>query len=198
MTTPRNLALLFTCEHGGNDIPPPLAHLFPRARSVLSSHRGFDLGILPIATALARELHAPLITSTVSRLVCDLNRSLHSPTLFSEFTRGLSASGRNHLLDLYYHPFRRDVVAAIEHILHNGGIVIHLSIHSFTPVWKGKTRPTHIGLLYDPARPREVQFARTWRARLPPPPPPLPLPPQPPLPGPSQRPLPPPPSPPPP
>jgi predicted N-formylglutamate amidohydrolase len=70
-------ALLITCEHGGNSVPPRWRPLFRGHRALLDSHRGWDPGALPIARALAREMNAPLIYSTISRLLVELNRSPH-------------------------------------------------------------------------------------------------------------------------
>jgi len=52
--------------------------------------------------------------------------------------------------------------AAIAH----GNRVIHLASHSFTPVLDGVVRNADIGLLYDPARPGEVELCRRWQAKL--------------------------------
>lgn len=47
-----------------------------------------------------------------------------------------------------------------------GLTVVHLAVHSFTPVWKGRRRPTDIGLLYDSRRRMEADLARRWRREL--------------------------------
>jgi len=44
--------------------------------------------------------------------------------------------------------------------------VLHLSIHTFTPVLRGKTRHCDIGLLFDPSRPREKSFCAFWKQEL--------------------------------
>jgi predicted N-formylglutamate amidohydrolase len=44
--------------------------------------------------------------------------------------------------------------------------IIHLSIHSFTPVWKGKIRTTDIGLLFDPDRKPELNFCEKLKSNL--------------------------------
>ena len=36
--------------------------------------------------------------------------------------------------------------------------VLHVAVHSFTPVLHGERRNADVGLLYDPARPRERAF----------------------------------------
>lgn len=51
-------------------------------------------------------------------------------------------------------------------IIATGGQVLHLSIHSFTPILTGTARNADIGLLYDPKRPAEKQLCRKWQGSL--------------------------------
>jgi predicted N-formylglutamate amidohydrolase len=85
-------ALLITCEHGGNRIPAAYRSLFIGRKALLATHRGYDAGALVMAEALSISLRAPLVSSTVSRLLVDLNLSVGNPQLFSEMTRGEPAS----------------------------------------------------------------------------------------------------------
>src|SRR5690606_24936620 len=80
---------LFTCEHGGRTVPGEFAHLFRGAGHVLGSHRGWDPGALDVFNALAPALGAAAFPADTTRLLIDLNRSLHHPRVFSEFTRQL-------------------------------------------------------------------------------------------------------------
>ncbi len=45
--------VLVSCEHAGNQIPAPYQALFANRQSLLTSHRGYDIGILPLARKLA-------------------------------------------------------------------------------------------------------------------------------------------------
>jgi hypothetical protein len=81
-------AFIITCEHGGNRIPTPYRLLFRGQGALLDSHRGYDPGSLVMAKALASACRAPLVASTTSRLLIDLNRSIGHPQLFSAVTRG--------------------------------------------------------------------------------------------------------------
>jgi predicted N-formylglutamate amidohydrolase len=158
--------LLFTCEHGGNRLPSRYAGLFRRARGVLASHRGYDAGALELGRFLSKQLGAPLMHATTSRLLVELNRSLHHRRLFSEFTRGLSPSDKQALLELHYHPYRRRVEAAVADAISHGDSVLHISVHTFTPELNGAPRTADIGLLYDPSRPREKRCCLAWRDAL--------------------------------
>ncbi|MDX9754300.1 MAG: N-formylglutamate amidohydrolase [bacterium] len=163
---PDSFFLLLTCEHGGNQVPAPYQALFAGSPEVLDTHRGYDLHILPVAHALAEKLQAPLYYSRITRLLVELNRSPWSPALFSEFLSGLSPIEKQTILDAYYLPFRQTVRTAIHAQLEQGRTVVHLSLHSFTPVWEGQLRKTDIGLLYDPAREGEKAFCRGWKQTL--------------------------------
>jgi predicted N-formylglutamate amidohydrolase len=156
--------LFFSCEHGGNQVPAPLRPLFGRS-SLLASHRGFDVGALPAARLLAAELEAPLFYAEISRLVVDLNRSLGAPSLHCARIQALPEEQRQAIVREHYTPYRRTVAAHVASTAKHG-TAIHLSIHSFAPVFRGEVRDCDIGLLFDPARPTEVGFARALDRRL--------------------------------
>ena len=156
--------LVVTCEHGGNRIPPEYAGLFRGWHRILGTHRGFDAGALVMARQLASALGAPLVASTVSRLLIDLNRSLRNPDVWSDATRMLSAPGKHRIVRRHYLPYRQRVEAIVSDAVRTGCRVIHLSSHSFTPVLRGHVRNADVGLLYDPARPGEAAIAAHWKA----------------------------------
>jgi predicted N-formylglutamate amidohydrolase len=155
---------LITCEHGGNRIPPRYRQLFQGHEALLQTHRGFDAGALAMARDLAHALAAPLLVSTTSRLLIDLNRSIGHPRLYSEATRTAPAALRREMLERYYLPYRNQAEAHIAAAIADGGRVIHLSSHSFTPELDGEVRNADIGLLYDPARATEAALCRRWQA----------------------------------
>lgn len=158
--------LILTCEHGGNRVPKDLAKVFKTARQSLDSHRGWDIGALIIARGLHDRLKAPLISSDISRLVVDLNRSIGHKGLFSEWTAHLPVEKRENILSLHYHPYRKSVERLIHSSIKRYRHVLHLSIHSFTPVLHRTSRNCEIGLLYDPSRPLERSFARKLKENL--------------------------------
>lgn len=86
---------IITCEHGGRAVPVALAPLFAGHEELLASHRGWDPGALDLAERLTRRLAAPLHAARTSRLVVDLNRSLHAPDLFSELWRRRAMGDRD-------------------------------------------------------------------------------------------------------
>lgn len=166
---PRIERLRLTCEHGGNRIPGRWRPLFRGHEALLESHRGWDPGALELARTLARRLGAPLEFSTTSRLLVELNRSPGHPALFSAITRALAAEERGRILEEHYRPHRLCVeagMAAEIQRLPRGAVLLHVAVHTFTPTLDGEVRNADIGLLYDPARGPERDFAGRWREAL--------------------------------
>lgn len=158
--------LLVTCEHGGNRIPREYRRLFAGHAATLSSHRGFDPGALALAKDVADALGAPLVASTVSRLLVELNRSSHHRALFSERTRDLAPDEKQRIIANYYNPYRHEVERRASEAIAVGRRVFHLSCHSFTPMLHGETRTADVGLLYDPTRAMERDLCVRWSALL--------------------------------
>lgn len=158
--------IIITCEHGGHRVPAAYRSLFVGRDRVLRSHRGYDPGALELARMLSRSIRAPLIFSDVTRLLVELNRSPDSDDFFSAVTRSASAKQQIGIVRDHYLPYRRKVERRIEGWLGEGRRVLHLSIHSFTPVFRGRRRDLDIGLLYDPARKLEATFCKAWRSSL--------------------------------
>jgi len=163
---PEPTRLLISCEHGGNRVPADYRLLFAGKEELLTTHQGYDIGILSFARLLAREFAAPLHAATVTRLLVDLNRSRHSPTLFSPLTRTLPDADRASILNRHYDPYRQAVATTAARQQQGGGRVVHLSVHSFTPVLHGEERQVDVGLLYDPGRAEERLFCRLWQQQL--------------------------------
>ncbi len=163
---PQARAFLVTCEHGGYRIPAAYRHFFTNAQNIVASHRGHDVGALQLARRLATALDAPLIANTVTRLLIDLNRSLHHPQLYSEWTRKAAPPIRRDIMTRYYLRYRNQAETCIAQAISQNKQVIHLSCHSFTPVFDRVERRADIGLLYDPARIRETILCRAWQAQL--------------------------------
>jgi predicted N-formylglutamate amidohydrolase len=161
-------SIVITAEHASNAVPKTLPSelraRFAEADAVkaLASHRGFDLGSLELARALARRFDAPLVTATCTRLVVDLNRSLHHRALLSPFMDSLDAPARTALVDAHWRPHRERVEREVNEALERRRPVLHVAVHSFTPELDGDVRPMDVALLYDPQRPLEKALADRW------------------------------------
>ena len=162
----RTPGIIFTCEHAVNHIPESYQNVFAPYETLLNSHRGIDFGALSIAKYLSEHMTLPLITAKTSRLLIDCNRSLSHPTCFSEVSEKLAEKDKKHIINNYYTPYREKVEQLIRDQIKAHGAVIHLSIHSFTPVFDGIERNADIGLLYDPRRPGEKEFSTWWKQAL--------------------------------
>jgi predicted N-formylglutamate amidohydrolase len=144
------------CEHAGRRVPRSMGdmglpvHEFDR-------HIAWDIGARAVSLALAAELDAPLFMQRYSRLVCDCNRRPDVPSFtpeISEATKipanvGLSTSDRAARADAIFHPFHNAVTAFLDARQRSGQTTMLATIHSFTPVFLGKSRPWEIGVLFN-------------------------------------------------
>ncbi len=158
--------LFISCEHGGNQVPAYYQAYFLGQKERLASHQGYDPGALPLARMLARELASPLKKSETTRLLVDLNRSRNSRTLFSDISRRLDQAEKVRLITEQYLPYREQVTEKINSWIVAGAQVVHLSVHSFTPVLYGTPRNADVGLLYNPGRIEEKRFCQAWKRLL--------------------------------
>lgn len=147
-------------------MPARYGQIFSGHETLLESHRGYDPGALELARGIAGALGAPFLYSTTTRLLVELNRSLHHRDLFSKITKGLDEQERQWLIQNYYMPYRNRVEKAICDLCGTNRKVLHISVHSFTPVLRGDRRNADIGLLYDPRRKQEQRFCRVWAEQL--------------------------------
>lgn len=158
--------LIITCEHAGNEVPDEYSHLFQESPETLDTHRGIDIGALELTNTIAEKMEQEAYLHTVTRLLVDLNRSVQSPTLFSEFTREASLDTREEIFKQYYQPHRKKVQEEIEDIISHGDQAIHIGVHTFTPVWKNRERKVDVGFLFDPSNKQEQNFCWLWRHEL--------------------------------
>lgn len=169
---PADLQLVLTCEHASNAVPAEL-HGLGLPDRVLASHRSWDPGALPIAEALADGFGAALVAGRWSRLVADCNRSAGHPRVIANRIDGrpvpgnvgLSRAEREQRLATFWRPYRDDVLVYVTAAARRGP-VLHLSLHSFVERLRGVERRNHVGLLFDPARPRERAVCTELRAGL--------------------------------
>ena len=159
------MKLILTCEHGGNEIPEQFVDLFSKAKEALNSHRGYDLGALDLFKYF-QKLSDFSIASTTSRLLIELNRSIGKPDLFSEFTQRLSNVEKEEIIKEFYLPYRNAVENHIAEIIDRGESVLHLSIHTFTPIFNGEVRNADLGLLFDPSIYSEKKICEHLKTEL--------------------------------
>jgi predicted N-formylglutamate amidohydrolase len=157
------------CDHASNRIPERYGDL-GLSQLERVSHIAWDPGALAVSRVLSQMLDAPLVQSTVSRLVIDTNRDLDAPDLIwtlSERTRiaaneGLPAEERLYRINHFHRPFHASVATLLEARRHAGRDTILVCMHSFTPVFHGVPRPWPIGLLHG----RDPRFTEALRVAL--------------------------------
>ena len=159
-------AVVVSCEHGGNRVPPRYREWFAGKEELLASHRGYDAGALAMARDLARALGAPLVASTTTRLLVDLNRSPRHRHLFSDWITAAPRGLKAEALALHYLPYRRRLEALVAAAVAAGRRVVHISSHSYTPILDTPVRNADVGILYDPRRPGEVALGARGIAAL--------------------------------
>ena len=152
----RDGGVLVICDHASHAIPPEYGALGLPCEA-LERHIAYDIGAAWLTRRLAERLRAPAVLSTFSRLLIDPNRGADDPTLVMRFSDGAIVPG-NARIDaaeierrrrLFWAPYRAAIDAEIEAMLATGTPPAVLSIHSFTPVWRGTPRPWKVGVLWD-------------------------------------------------
>lgn len=142
---------VLVCDHASNRIPQRLGTLGLGARA-LDDHIAWDPGAAAVARRLSGLLDAPLVSSAYSRLVIDCNRPLDSPESIPVRTGGVQVPGNRELAnweralrtDALFRPYHRAITEVLDR--RAGRPSLLLSIHSFAPVFAGRSRPWSIGL----------------------------------------------------
>lgn len=148
--------LILVCEHASRLLPERLGTL-GLTTEALRSHIAWDPGALAVARMMARSLDATLIYQRFSRLAYDCNRPPESPGAMPETSEiypvpgnaALSPAARSERAEALYFPFRDRIAALVRTRTAQGRAPILVTIHSFTPVYFGKSRPVEIGILHD-------------------------------------------------
>jgi predicted N-formylglutamate amidohydrolase len=148
--------LILLCDHASNALPPEHGLLgLPAAQ--FSRHIAYDIGAAAVTRALAARFGAPAVLTRFSRLLIDPNRGADDPTLVMKLSDGAIVPG-NVAADAaeiawrrerFWEPYRRTAGRLIDEMIATGKPPAILSIHSFTPYWRGVARPWEVGLLWD-------------------------------------------------
>lgn len=144
------------CEHASRVMPRRLGKL-GLPESELERHIAWDIGAEPVARLLSRLMDAPLALQRYSRLAYDCNRPPESPGAMPEVSeltvipgnRTLPAAGRLARIEGLYRPFHDGVSRLLDQRAAAGMKTLVVSIHSFTPVYKGVRRSVELGILHD-------------------------------------------------
>ena len=144
----------FVCEHASNRVPVALGDLGLSADQ-FERHIAWDPGAAPVTRGLAARFGGGAILQRYSRLVIDCNREPHLPDAITVRSEDTPIPGNLHLTEearrrriaAIWAPFH----AAIERVLNqraaDGRQTVLVTVHSFTPVYRGVRRPWHVGLI---------------------------------------------------
>lgn len=146
---------VIACDHASNRIPSRYGDL-GLSDSERLSHIAWDPGALAVSHALSERLDAPIVQSTVSRLIIDCNRDIDAPDLIwtlSEKTRiaaneALSAEERTYRIEHFHRPYHAALEMLLEARRHAGMETILVCMHSFTPIYHDVARPWPIGVIH--------------------------------------------------
>ena len=149
-------AALIVCEHASRRLPAAAGDLGLDA-DALASHIAWDPGALSLARLLSAALDATLVSQRFSRLIYDCNRppdSADAMPVMSEVysipgNEGLSPAERYARTAALYVPFHDRISAIIAQRTLAGQPTVVVTIHSFTPVYRGTPRAVEIGILHD-------------------------------------------------
>lgn len=156
------LPLLLVCDHASNYIPKALGNL-GLPQETLAQHVAWDIGSEALTRRLAALTGAPAVLSHFSRLVVDPNRSPDDPTLMPQISdgfiipgnRGLDKAARKMRIESLFEPYHKAIEESLQDMMAGDSQgrpapePVMVSIHSFTPVFKGHIRPWPIGILWN-------------------------------------------------
>jgi predicted N-formylglutamate amidohydrolase len=151
------LSIFFlACDHGGRAIPRRLGRL-GIAEPATFRHIAWDIGIAAVGGLLSAQLDAALVVQRYSRLVIDCNRDPSVPSSIPEISenteipgnRGLGVADRAARVAAVFQPYHEHIAAALDRRQAEGRVSVLVALHSFTPVFKGVSRPWHVGVLYN-------------------------------------------------
>ncbi len=148
--------VLLVCEHACAEIPRKLGSL-GLSEDALKSHIAWDIGALAVARQLAAKLDAALAYQRFSRLVYDCNRPPEASSAIPVKSEVFEIPGNKNLddklrrerVDEIYRPFQVGLTSLIRERAEMGRPTIVVTVHSYTPVYFGKTREVEVGILHD-------------------------------------------------
>lgn len=148
--------VLVLCDHAASALPAEYGTL-GLTESEFSRHIAYDIGARDTALALSARLGTAAVLTRYSRLLIDCNRGLDDPTLVMRLSDGavipgnrqLDAEERTLRIERFWRPYHDAVDRIIDVALASGRVPVLVSIHTFTPLWRGVARPWHVGILWD-------------------------------------------------
>jgi len=152
---------VIVCDHASNRFPPEYGTL-GLSLTEREAHIAWDPGALAVSRHMSKLLDAPLVFSTVSRLVIDCNRDPAAPDAIVAKSvvsgiaipgnSGLQPEERRRRVAAVHAPYHTAIDALIDRRLEARVPTALIAIHSFTPVLKGIDRPWQASIIFDKER----------------------------------------------
>ncbi len=167
----RRHGLLILCDHASARVPAPYGDL-GLPPSAFQRHIAYDIGARRMARRLASLTGAPALLTRFTRLLIDPNRGEDDPTLVMRLSDGAIVPGnagvdaverRRRIAD-FHRPYHAAIAAELDGMEAAGVVPAIVSLHSFTPVWKGVPRPWEVAVLWDLDPRLSVDLIATLRA----------------------------------
>ncbi|MCM2290890.1 N-formylglutamate amidohydrolase [Allorhizobium sp. BGMRC 0089] len=149
--------LVLLADHAMNRLPQSYGSL-GLPDQAFARHIAFDIGIEGLTRKLAERLGVPAVLGCFSRLLIDPNRGEDDPTLVMKISDGAIIPGNHPItseewqrrIETYHRPYHEAVERVIGAVAAaSGKAPLVLSLHSYTPAWKGVPRPWHAAVLWD-------------------------------------------------
>jgi len=145
---------VFVCEHASNRVPVALGDL-GLAADQFERHIAWDPGAALVTRGLADRFGGGTILQRYSRLVIDCNREPHLDDAMPVVSEDTTIPGNQHLgedqkrrrIAAVWAPFHAAIDRVLNHRVAARKPTVLVTIHSFTPVYRGVRRPWHVGLI---------------------------------------------------
>jgi predicted N-formylglutamate amidohydrolase len=155
------LKTIFSCEHGGNQIPEKYKPLFENQQHLLTTFKSYDIGAMNLYKDLLEEMGDHGNHFQYCRMLVDVDKDINSHDLFSQTISKLTTREQNKILKDYYFPWREELEKQIA-ALAKSNHVLHCSIHTFSPLVNDEKRDVDVAVLFEPERKLEALFAEKF------------------------------------
>ena len=143
-------------DHAGRRFPRRLGQL-GLADADCVRHIAWDIGASALADRLGHALDAIVIRQNYSRLIIDCNRTPLTATSIADVSELTPVPGNSGLSEAHksarrreiFEPYHNRIALELDRRRDAGRPAALISVHSFTPIYKGVARSWNVGVLYN-------------------------------------------------
>lgn len=147
---------VIVADHAGKYLPRRL-QMLGLPEEECARHIGWDIGAGAVSCLIGDALGAAVICQNYSRLAIDCNRMPGSETSIVEVSELTAIPGNIGIgepqiearIREIFQPYHDRISDELNRRRRAGRETVLIAVHSFTPVFKGATRPWHVGVLYN-------------------------------------------------